>query len=279
MITRQGLWCSFGLAVCLAVAGCSDSARNSGLNDLTNGSESAPQHVAQKPIAESPATPVDVPPVKSAPGENITSVQPADEPSDPVSPATSAPGEVDPSTSQLPATAPSAVTVSDNAVTPASPATPATPVSTVPRKVQVLIKEKSFVIDQSSGALRVPFDSLDLLKVLNMVNVTEDAVSLMPAWQRALDGKEIIIRGFMRPQFSETGLTDFLLVPDIKYCCFGPSPAIYDLVEVHLAEGTTSNYIELRPFDVVGTFHIKMRFEDGLAQGLYSIDDARIIQK
>ena len=49
-----------------------------------------------------------------------------------------------------------------------------------PRKIEVLIPEKTFRTDGGSKALRVSFDDLDLLKVLNMEPVTIDAIDHMP---------------------------------------------------------------------------------------------------
>ena len=147
-----------------------------------------------------------------------------------------------------------------------------------PRVVTLLIPDKKF---QSEGkgsekALRVSFDDFDLLKVLNMEPVTEDAPSRMPKWLKDLDGKRIRVRGFMFPPFEEEDIPVFTLARDNQICCFGRNPLVYDLVDVFMRRGETTDYIQNRPFDVVGVFHIG----DSIVPGeLYSMDDAVVIDR
>jgi hypothetical protein len=125
----------------------------------------------------------------------------------------------------------------------------------------------------------VSYDDIDLLKVLNMEPVTPDAPNLMPKWLKDLDGRRIRIRGFMYPPYEETGLTWFILARDNQICCFGRDPKIYDVFTVQLRKGVTTDYIQGRPFDVVGVFHIRPVVEDGKIYDIYAIDDAIVIEK
>jgi hypothetical protein len=146
-----------------------------------------------------------------------------------------------------------------------------------PRKVQVLVPNKTFRAE--GEALRVSYDDIDLLKVLNMDPVPPDAATYMPAWLKALDGRRIRIRGFMYPTFQQTGVHAFGLARDNQICCFGRNPKIYDVFDVVLHEGATTNYIPNRPFDVVGVFHIRPEGEDGKLYRLYEMDDASVVTK
>jgi hypothetical protein len=148
-----------------------------------------------------------------------------------------------------------------------------------PHKVQLLVANKSFRPEGKEGALRVSYDDLDLLKVLNMDPVTPDAPDLMPAWLKGLEGRRIRIRGFMYPTFQQTGVHVFGLARDNQICCFGRNPKIYDVFDVVLREGNTTDYIPNRPFDVVGVFHIHPESEDGKLYRLYEMDDASVITK
>lgn len=141
--------------------------------------------------------------------------------------------------------------------------------------------ERKFAVEGPAGALRVGFDDLDLLKILRMDPVTPDCKDKMPAWLQGLSGKPVRIRGFMKPGLLVTGIPQFLLVRDTGLCCFGPKGKIYDMIAVTLKPGTTTDYIELRPFDVVGTFRIEVVTleDDGTIFGLYYIDDAQIVRK
>ena len=151
--------------------------------------------------------------------------------------------------------------------------------SVVPREVKLLVKERKFQVEGPDKAIRVSYDDIDLLKVLNMEPVTADAPKLMPVWLKELDGRRIRIRGFMFPQFQETGIPAFLMARDNQICCFGGEAKIYDLFPVFMRKGVTTDYILNRPFDVVGVFHIDTIVDEGELYQLYRIDDAVVIDK
>lgn len=147
-----------------------------------------------------------------------------------------------------------------------------------PRVVTLLIPDKKFQTEGKGDekALRVSFDDFDLLKVLNMEPVPEDAPSRMPKWLKDLDGKRVRVRGFMFPPFEEEDIPVFTLARDNQICCFGRNPLVYDLVDVFMRKGETTDYIQNRPFDVIGVFHIG----DSIVPGeLYSMDDAVVIDR
>lgn len=146
-----------------------------------------------------------------------------------------------------------------------------------PREIKLLIKNRTFQKTSPGDALRVSYDDIDLLKVLNMEPVTPNAPELMPQWLKDLDGARIRIRGFMYPPFQQTGNEFFMLARDNQICCFGKNPKIYDLFPVVMRDGVTTDYILNRPFDVVGTFHIKAESIDDELERIYMIDDAIVI--
>lgn len=147
-----------------------------------------------------------------------------------------------------------------------------------PRKIKLLVKDKSFQTVGPQGAIRVSYDDISLLKVLNMDPVPTDALNYLPKWMKELDGKRIRIRGFMSPAFKQQGITSFLMGRDNKACCFPGTAKVYDLFPVKLRDGVTTHFIDNRPFDVVGVFHIKPWVEDGEWYQIYQITDAVIIQ-
>jgi len=148
-----------------------------------------------------------------------------------------------------------------------------------PRKIELLVKSRAFKLEGPQKALRVNYDDLDLLKVLNMDPVTPDAPSLFPSWLSGLDGQRVRIRGFMMPTYESTGLERFVLARDAGLCCFGSNPKVYDLIAVEMKPGKTCDYIHLRPFDVVGTLRIDLQTEDDKPLSLYWLEDAEIVQK
>lgn len=147
-----------------------------------------------------------------------------------------------------------------------------------PRKFELLVKEREFR-PEGAGTLRVNYDDLDLLKILNMEPVPANATEYFPAWLSGLNGRRIRIRGFMIPTFESTGLERFVLARDAGLCCFGANPKVYDLISVELKAGKTCNYIHLRPFDVVGTFKIDLVAEGEKPLGLYWLEDAEVVLK
>lgn len=149
--------------------------------------------------------------------------------------------------------------------------------SDVPNKIELLIPEKSFRKERGTDAVRISYDDIDLLKVLNMEPVPPDARKYFPDWLAGLDGKRVRIRGWMYPTFVSEGLTSFTMARDNGICCFQRMPKIYDVIFVKLAKGQVSDYIAQRPFDVEGTFRIDAEGDGTELPRLYKLEDARVL--
>ncbi len=162
------------------------------------------------------------------------------------------------------------------ATTPAEPEKPAEAVPQTEEPVKVLIPEKEFAVVGPDNALRVNFDDIDLEKVLDVKTISKDVPKHFPDWLKALDGKRVRIRGYMRPAFQESDIRIFTLCRDTSACCFGPNPKVCYLIDTMMRKGNTTDYIENRPFEVVGVFHIGMSVTPG---ELFTIDDAVVIAK
>ena len=84
-----------------------------------------------------------------------------------------------------------------------------------------------------------------------------------------LDGRDVTLRGYILPStlFSETNISQFVLVRDNQECCFGPGAALYDCVMIQLVEGNTTDFVT-RPVTVAGRFVIdteSYRYPPGLS--------------
>ena len=277
------------MALCLA-AGCGDS----GSGDFRSYGEldPAPQSSGQPPSSDStaalPADARDQAPDTSASLPDSTVADAADSPAiaNTEPPSAASAGE---SATRQPVAAPrpglagnpvaaAAGRLPVEAPRPGPDSFPAAQV--VVREVKLLVPEQTFRTEGPQSAIRITYDDIDLLKVLNMEPVTANAPELMPEWMKALDGQRVRIRGFMYPPFQETGIEAFALARDNQICCFGKNPKIYDLFPVFLRKGHTTDYILNRPFDVVGVFHIDpIVDEDGKPEQLYLIDDAIVIDR
>jgi hypothetical protein len=147
-----------------------------------------------------------------------------------------------------------------------------------PRKIELLIPHKEFVREGREKALRVTFDDIDLLKVLNMEPVPPNVMDYLPEWLKQLDGKRIVLRGWMFPTGRQEGISRFLFVRDNGICCFGRAPKVYDKLGVTMQKGKTTHYIQGRPFDVIGTLSIEADVEGSDVMWLYHLDDALVIE-
>jgi len=94
-----------------------------------------------------------------------------------------------------------------------------------------------------------------------------------PDYILALNGKEVIMRGFMMPDIDFEHIRSFHLVRSLYSCCFGAPPQLNEIlrVELHDQEGMdyTYNTVEVR-----GHLQIVFAIEDGLVEDLYRMEDA-----
>jgi hypothetical protein len=95
----------------------------------------------------------------------------------------------------------------------------------------------------------------------------------LPDAIKALDGKKVVMNGFLLPLYEYEDIREFGLVANHMSCCFGFPPGINGMVLVKLStERGLPNTSE--PIRVVGTFLAKETMESGYVLGIYSIEDA-----
>jgi len=59
----------------------------------------------------------------------------------------------------------------------------------------------------------------------------------------SLNGKKVFIKGYMHPGVKAQGsIRQFVLVPDMKTCCFGGQPDLFDMMEVTLTTTSSLKY-------------------------------------
>ena len=103
-----------------------------------------------------------------------------------------------------------------------------------------------------------------------------DPADAVPDAALALDGRDVLLKGYMYPGKQQQGIVQFLLVRDQGDCCFGGNPKITDRVLVHLADPAG---IEFSPRlkKIAGRFHVRPVGTDALAGGvLYHLENASI---
>ena len=96
----------------------------------------------------------------------------------------------------------------------------------------------------------------------------------VPDSAMALDGKLVLLKGYMYPGKELRGIAEFLLVRDKGDCCFGGNPKITDRVAVRLADRQGIDLTE-RLVKIAGRFAVRPTGISAIEGGvLYHLDDA-----
>lgn len=105
----------------------------------------------------------------------------------------------------------------------------------------------------------------------------DDPPDSIPPEAKALDGKQIFIKGYVYPGMQKDGITEFLLVRDQGSCCFGGNPKITDRIQVSLS-GSKGFEFSQGLFKVAGTFHVTPPKQAVDAKGVvfYHLDEAML---
>ena len=106
-----------------------------------------------------------------------------------------------------------------------------------------------------------------------------DPPDMMPDTARDVNGRNVLLKGYMYPGKQQSGITQFLLVRDQGDCCFGGNPKITDRVLVQLKDlgpGYPKGInFSPRLTKIAGRFVIRPMGAPGLEGGvLYHLEDA-----
>ena len=120
-----------------------------------------------------------------------------------------------------------------------------------------------------AGYVRIDFEQLQ-------PGDREQALGIpVPEAIRKLDGKQVFITGYVHPGVqSLRDIKTFVLVRDMKTCCFGGQPKLTDMVEVTIVSDDVIAY-SYRRRGVGGVFHVRPRPRagpGGIQVGYYQLD-------
>ena len=104
-----------------------------------------------------------------------------------------------------------------------------------------------------------------------------DPSDAVPDTARTMDGRNVLLKGYIYPGKQQTGITQFLLVRDQGDCCFGGNPKITDRVLVQLKDPSHPKGIDFssRLTKIAGRFAIRPMGASGMDGGvLYHLEDA-----
>ena len=88
---------------------------------------------------------------------------------------------------------------------------------------------------------------------------------------RALDGKTVVVTGFMLPVRVEAGITtEFLLMSSSQLCCFGVTPAMNAWIAVKMPKGTPAK--QDVPLSFRGRLRVAPQWDDGWLSSIYQLE-------
>jgi hypothetical protein len=133
---------------------------------------------------------------------------------------------------------------------------------------QMLQAEKRLADEIKAGKIAgldkiLPFDELDSWPY-------EDGLKGMPKRVKELDGKKVLMTGFMLPIDEVQNIKEFLLVKSLWSCCYGQPPDIDGIVRVVMPKGKTTDYF-FDPLKIVGTFKVEATVMDGYCVDIYQL--------
>ena len=103
-----------------------------------------------------------------------------------------------------------------------------------------------------------------------------DPADAIPDSAREMDGRDVLLKGYMYPGKQQRGIRQFLLVRDQGDCCFGGNPKITDRVLVQKADKQTIEYTP-RLRKIAGRFSIRPTGAVDVDGGVfYHLEDARV---
>ena len=107
----------------------------------------------------------------------------------------------------------------------------------------------------------------------------EDALLGMPKQVKKLDGKNVLMTGFMLPIDEVEDIKEFLLVQSLWSCCYGQPPDINGIVRVVMKGDARIDY-QFDPIKVTGTFKVEATFEDGYCVDIFQLvaDSVEVIK-
>lgn len=150
------------------------------------------------------------------------------------------------------------------------PVSEATPVSV--RTPSTAKQETAKQADAGPKLFDLTFDDLKF----EMEKGSKFARSMLTKTINGYNGGTVKLRGYIRPAFTQTGLTKFIFVRDNKECCFGPGAALYDCVLVKLAKNVKTDYT-VRPITIQGKFSLKeYKGPDGKVWAIYRMNNASV---
>jgi hypothetical protein len=133
-------------------------------------------------------------------------------------------------------------------------------------------------LETISGYAKVAFSQLAGFKFrppaqpLAAGQAAPDVLTQVPAPIRRLDGKKVVLTGYMLPLKLEGGLaTEFFFLSSPTLCCYGIVPEVNEWMHVRMKkEGLPP--VQDVPMFLAGRLHVRARWDDGYLTGIYELE-------
>ncbi|MBL9087468.1 MAG: DUF3299 domain-containing protein [Planctomycetia bacterium] len=102
----------------------------------------------------------------------------------------------------------------------------------------------------------------------------EPGLASLPDPIKALEGKAIVLRGFLLPIAEFDDIHEFCVVPNHMSCCFGMPAGINGQVQVTLRKNERGLPNTSEPIEVRGTFRAIETKDQGILLSIFRLDDA-----
>lgn len=102
----------------------------------------------------------------------------------------------------------------------------------------------------------------------------EPGLASLPDPIKALEGKPIVLRGFLLPIAEFDDIHEFCVVPNHMSCCFGMPAGINGQVQVTLRKAERGLPNTSEPIEVRGTFRAIETKDQGILLSIFRLDDA-----
>lgn len=115
-----------------------------------------------------------------------------------------------------------------------------------------------------------PQENIDLNELKRLRNANLELP--LPDRAEELNGKEVFITGYVYPGSQKDTLKKFVLVPDMKTCCFGGQPNLTDMIEVTLKDPLRVDFsYKRRGIGGILKVHKSMQSRDQLTGVVYEL--------
>lgn len=102
-----------------------------------------------------------------------------------------------------------------------------------------------------------------------------DPPTAIPETATEVNGKNVLLKGYMYPGSRQQGITEFILCRDQGDCCFGGDPKLTDRVLVRIADSKNAVAYTQRLLKIAGRFRVQLAGAPELGGGvIYHLDDA-----